>query len=89
MVEEQAAQLAELHNNLMEQRSVKISNVNSSKWEEVRAFSMLEVRVWDKPIQPNHMLKTADKTPVFGWTGNLEKTQADRYGPPAMHFNST
>ena len=45
LVEEQAAQLAELHNNLMEQRSVKISNVNSSKWEEVRAFSMLEVRV--------------------------------------------
>ena len=78
---EQAVQLAELHEELVERRSVNISDMNSSEWEEVRAFSKLEVKVWGKLIQPSHKLKTADKVPHFGWTGDLERSQADRYGP--------
>lgn len=78
---EQAAQLAELHESLKKRRSVLISDVKSSEWEKVRASSNLKVKVWEKPMQPSHQLKTADKVPLFGWTGNLERTQADRYGP--------
>ena len=55
--------------------------MNSSKWEEVREHSRLEVEVWKKPLQPSQRLKSADKVLLFGWTDALEKTQADRYGP--------
>ena len=86
---EQAVQLAEIHEDLIERRSVNISDVNSSKWEEVRASSKLEVKVWEKPIQPSHELKTADQVPPFGWTGDLERTQADRNGPHIKSCIST
>jgi len=51
---------------MMERCLVNISDVNSSKWEEVGACSKLEVKVWQKPIQPNQMLKTADQVLHFG-----------------------
>lgn len=86
---EQAVQLAEIHEDLIERRSVNISDVNSSKWEEVRASSKLEVKVWEKPIQPSRELKTADQVPPFGWTGDWERTQADRYGPHIQSCIST
>ncbi|DBA79685.1 TPA: hypothetical protein ACH3X1_008358 [Trebouxia sp. C0004] len=86
---EQAVQLAEFHEDLIERRSVNISDVNSSKWEEVRASSKLEMKVWEKPFQPSHELKTADKVPPFGWTNDLERTQADRYGPHIQSCIST
>ena len=81
LTDKQAAKLAELHKEMLERRSVNITDINSSKWEEVRACSKLEVRVRSKPIQPSQMLKTADQVPHFAWTGGLERTQAERYGP--------
>jgi hypothetical protein len=74
------AELAELHADLVECRSVYISNVNSTKWEAVRTHSRLQVEVWEKPMQLSQRLKSAAKVPLFGWEDALERTQADRYG---------
>jgi hypothetical protein len=78
--ETQAAQLAEIHADLVGRRSVFISTVNSLKWEEIREHCGLVVKVHKKPLQPSLELKSADKVPLFGWADASERKQADRYG---------
>lgn len=65
LIAEQAKQLAELHQALLERRSVDIALVDSSKWEQLRAFANLEVLVRDKPIQPRHALKKETEVSHF------------------------
>ena len=66
-----------------------ICDICTSKWEEVRAYSKLEVRVWQKPIQLSQELKTASQVPHFVWADALERSQADRYGPHIQSCTST
>lgn len=89
LTETMAAQLAEIHADLHNRRSVALSGVNLTKWEQIREHSRLEVEVWEEPMQPCRKLKSADKVPLFGWTDALEKTQAERYGPHIQQCIST
>lgn len=78
---EQLAQLAELQQILIGRCPVNISDAASSKWEEIWAASKLEGKVWQKPIWPSQKLKTVNEVPLFEWTDDLGRSQADRYAP--------
>ena len=87
--EQMAAQLNDMHQDMLERRSVDISDVNSTKWEDIRSASKLSVGTWIEQINPMRTLKSEAQFDRFGWGEALEKSQAAHYGPHIQHLIST
>ena len=77
-----------MHQDMLERRSVDMSDGNSTKWEQIRSASKLSVGTWVEKIKPMRKLKPEAQFARFGWGEALETSQAAYYGPHIQHLIS-